>query len=222
MAEAIRFERFQRQLESIYDIDDTPTVDRFVTTDRRWALAVDGSACPRDIPEKLLVSEHDDGMDLSLYLDRRLVRFLARSDPLKRLHARNVAPFWTALEGVSHFLYMVFNARHGRSITLFEMELQAEVDKFIAAVFLLVRQADHDEWCGLHRRLFAGVRFDARLDHAEGVRYHRANHYAGAYCDYLQRRYLHNRSFHRLTRELRRFYRLRHHAKLEHIEVAAA
>jgi hypothetical protein len=221
VATALRFGRFQRHLEDIYDITDAPPVDGFVTTDRRWALAVDDSPRPRDIPEKLLISESGDSLELSLYLDGDLIRFLAGCDPLEKLHGENVNQFWTVLEGISHFLYTVFNARHDRSITRFELELQAEVDKFIAAGFLRLHQQGHGQWSDLHRLLFARPRFDARLDHAEGVRYYQASHYAASYCGYLQRRYLHSRRYGSLTRELRRFYRLRHRAKLRHIELAA-
>jgi len=47
---------------------------------------------------------------MSLYLDPALLQRLAREDPLTRLHAGNVADCWTALEGVSHFLYLAWNA----------------------------------------------------------------------------------------------------------------
>ena len=39
--------------------------------------------------------------------------------------------FCLALEGVSHFLYLIWNASFDRSVTLLEMELQAEIDKFV-------------------------------------------------------------------------------------------
>ena len=77
---------------------------------------------------------------LSLYLDPALLRRLAAADPLERLHGGNVADCLTALEGVSHFLYLVWNASHDRPVSLLELEMQAEVDKFIVSHWLLRRQ----------------------------------------------------------------------------------
>ena len=77
---------------------------------------------------------------LSLYLDPALLERLARADPLVRLHAGNVADYWTALEGVSHFLYLAWNAGHDKPVSLLELEMQAEVDKYVASYWLLRRQ----------------------------------------------------------------------------------
>ncbi len=77
---------------------------------------------------------------LSLYLDPALLRRLEAADPLERLHGGNVADCLTALEGVSHFLYLVWNASHDRAVSLLELEMQAEVDKFIVSHWLLRRQ----------------------------------------------------------------------------------
>ena len=48
-----------------------------------------------------------------------------------RLDGENLADFWSALEGVSHFTYYAWNAARDKSVSLFELELQAEVDKFV-------------------------------------------------------------------------------------------
>ena len=57
-----------------------------------------------------------------------------------RLHDGNVADYWTALEGVSHFLYLAWNAGHDKPVSLLELEMQAEVDKYVASYWLMRRQ----------------------------------------------------------------------------------
>jgi hypothetical protein len=211
----------QHHLERIYEIDIACDVERFLITDAELAGSLEGTVHARAVPEKLLVSEQEDGLHVSLYLDPAIIEALAADDPTRCLNDGNLAAFWTALEGVSHFLYLAWNARHGRSVSLFEVELQAEVDKFAAAVFLLARQRQRHVPRELHERLFARPVFDAALDAAEGRRYRHANHYAGLYCSRLRRRYLLNHAS-GLVKDLRRFYRLTHRHKLDHIRAHAA
>ncbi|MCC6302510.1 MAG: hypothetical protein IT489_06895 [Gammaproteobacteria bacterium] len=212
----------QRHLERIYEIDVSRDceVDRFLITDAGLAGALEGEASARALPEKLLVWEQAGELHVSLYLDPAVLEVLSSNDPIHGLNDDNLAAFWSALEGVSHFLYLVWNARHGRGISLFELELQAEVDKFVAAVFLLARQRRRRVPRDLHEHLFARPVFDPRLVGGEWRRYRHANHFAGLYCARLRRRYLANRGP-GLVRDLRRFYRLTHRHKLDHIRAAA-
>lgn len=212
---AVRLNRFQRHLERIYEVSVALNVDHFLITDRRMAQRLDPDPGARAAVEKLLVREQEDGLDIALYIDGAVIDVLRSNDPLRCLNDANLAEFWTALEGVSHFLYLVWNARHGRSISLFELELQAEVDKYVAAVFLLGLQHGQRVPAGLHERLFANPVFDGALGGDELRRYHRANYYAGIYCGELRDGYLRRRSS--MIKELRRFYRLTHRRKIEHI-----
>jgi hypothetical protein len=211
----------QRHLERIYEIEIACDIDRFVISDAELAGRLEDGTRSRNVSEKLLVCEREEDLHLSLYLDSQVIEDLAANNPLHDLNEGNLPAFWTALEGVSHFLYLVWNARHGRGISLFELELQAEVDKFVAAVFLLARQRNLRVPRLIHERLFASPVFDRQLDDAELRRYRHANHFAGLYCGRLRRRYLQNRGA-GLVKDLRRFYRLTHRHKLEHIRTRAA
>ena len=107
---------------------------------------------------------------LSLYLDPALLARLARADPLERLHAGNVADCCTALEGVSHFLYLAWNAGHDKPVSLLELEMQAEVDKYVASHWLLRRQLPERFPAELPQLLFER----ARIDRGAGGRARRA------------------------------------------------
>jgi hypothetical protein len=206
----------QRCLERIYEVDAGYDVEQFTITDGRLARGLEGGAGGRETREKLLVHEGEDRLDISLYLDSGVMEVLRRDDPLSSLNDGNLAAFWTAIEGISHFLYLIWNARHGRGISLFELELQAEVDKFAAAVVLIGRQRGRRVPRGVYRRLFAAPAFDRALDAEELRRYRDANRYAALYCRRLQRDCLEARRF-SMVRDLRRFYRLTHGHKLRHI-----
>jgi len=145
--------RLQSLIGGIYDVSIGHDVYDFLVTDRaRLPAAARGGTAE----EELIVAEPAGGSDevaLSLYLDPALLARLAREDPLVRLHAGNVADYWTALEGVSHFLYLAWNAGHDKPVSLLELEMQAEVDKYVASYWLLRQQHGDPSYLGAFARI---------------------------------------------------------------------
>lgn len=211
----MRLAGLQDLLSDVYALDLPYRVEDFLTTDAAIAGALDRSG--RHMDEKLLIAEGAGVAEVCLYLERHLLERLERSDPLTRLDGDNLEDFLTAFEGVSHFTYYAWNAELDKSVTLFEMELQAEVDKFVATTLLLLRQ-DRRLPRGLHHWLFELPQLDARLGGDELGRYRDANRYAGKYCRRLAPAIARGAETEPLQRELRRFYRLSQPAKLEHID----
>ncbi len=220
----LKLRPLQDRLERIYDIDTCQDVDDFLITDRHLARALEGRKNARDTDELLLVREQDDGLDVSLFLDADLVGRLVADDPEHSLHDGNLADFCTVLEGVSHFVHLVWRARESRSTSRLELELQAEVDKFVSSINLLGRQGLGAVPPALHHRLFQQVRFDDALDDNERNRYETANRYAARYCHHLEVRFLHpfNAGPRAISDELRDFYRLNLREKIARIERAPA
>ena len=209
-------EALQRELEGIYEIQVPLAVQDFLITDRDLIshLAV---APPADSHEVLYLLEDDEGASLSLFIDESVMRHLAEDDPREELHEGNLADFCIALEGVSHFTYLAWRASHDHPVSELELEVQAEVDKFVTSAMLFGRQS-----CGrvpeyLSERLFQRVSFLPGLERHRRVRYERANDYAGRFCEGLERRYIRGCEGAAMTRELRRFYRLNQQQKLRHI-----
>ena len=208
----------QGLLSDIYQVDTRYDIYDFLVTDPQLARELEGRDGAREPAEKLLIAEAEDGLDLALYLDPTLLDRLNRHNPVQHLHRHNLADFWTVLEGVSHFTYLIWNANLDKGVTLLEMEMQAEVDKYIGAMLLFQQQiGEHPQ--DLHRRLFEQVRFDAALEGAELERYQDANHYAGKYCHSLDHKLRGKLSG--WSSELRRFYRLPQGAKIRHIQNTA-
>lgn len=217
--------RLQHLLGGIYDVRIAHDVYDFLVTDRGRlpAAARTGVA-----DEELIVAQPADGSDevvMSLYLDPGLLERLAREDPLRRLHAGNLADCWTALEGVSHFLYLAWNANHDRRVSLLELEMQAEVDKYVVSYWLLRRQFPQRFPAELRRMLFERTRIDPRLTRARAGMYREASRYAEKFCGRLEQSLARARGGAAAERgegavlaELRRFYRLTHARKRAHIE----
>lgn len=194
--------KLQRLLEHIYDIDAGYSVTDYVITDRHQAAILDAGG--RINREKLLIAATPAGADVSLFLDEALLQKLEREDPFVALCDDNLDDFCALLEGVSHFTYLAWNAGYDKQVTLLELELQAEVDKFIAATVLLKRQNTGHVPEALCKRLFESIRLVDGLEESEYERYRHANRWAASYCRALARRF---RRGSRLIAELRRFYR---------------
>jgi hypothetical protein len=208
--------KLEALLHELYALDVDYAVDDFLITDAAVAGSLDAGG--RKIDEKLLIAESDGEADVALFLEQELLERLARRDPLTRLDADNLADFWAALEGVSHFTYYAWNAARDKPVSLFELELQGEVDKFVTTEMLL--RAQHGrELSGLHGWLFDAPTLDPELDDEERERYRRANRYAAKYCRRLAPALARADDAAR-QRELRHFYRLSQRSKLAHIDAS--
>ncbi|MDX1561944.1 MAG: hypothetical protein R3305_03415 [Gammaproteobacteria bacterium] len=205
----------QSCLTELYGLDLAYCVDDFLITDRTLAQILGGVQRPRD--EELLIVEDEQGAEVSLFLEQALVERLEQDNPVDSLSHNNLADFLVAFEGVSHFTYFAFKASKDECVSRLELELQAEVDKFVAAALLLARQYPRLP-PRLHEWLFSAPRLHDDLSDEEAERYNRANHYAARYCQRLWPSLVADASGDELRHELRRFYRLPRPQKIGHIE----
>lgn len=207
---------FQRQLERIYEVEIPHCVNDFLVTDSDVLneLQCHEQADQCAIEEQLLVVQDGNCVDITLYVDNDVVRRLAQDDPRSCLHGGNLADYCTAMEGVSHFMYLVWNAHHERGVSLMELEMQAEIDKYIGTAVLFGQQGGGRVPASLHRWLFENPVFDSSLDRTSLERYRDANYYASKYCARLEKRYLKRNGQAGLFNDLRRLYRLTNRAKI--------
>jgi hypothetical protein len=167
----------QRRIERFYCLEPGPDVGEFVRQ------SDDGAR------ETLVLREGNDALELLLLVPKL-------SDPPSLDERMQV------VEGVSHFVYLAERARVGLPATELELELQAEVDKF---VFLAFDEASHS----LHRAegichaLFRRVRYMHAAGTENGERYRLANDLAAR----VSRRLFALRARAEARRWLIRFYR---------------
>jgi hypothetical protein len=200
----------QRRLEALYALDPEAPVTDF--------LIEDGAAA--DLPgggSRTLVCQDADGVCLGVVFAKEVGERLAEADPRVLLDGRNLGPFSTLTEEVSHFLYLLFRARCDRPVTQLELELQAEVDKYLTAAFFLGLQNEGAVSPRLRHLLFRDYRLAEGLSPESQERYHTASRLAERYCEHLERRFLQPAREVDLFREARRFYRLGQREKLEAI-----
>jgi len=208
----------QELLGSLYDVPLDYDVYDFLVTDRRALRGFEPANDARAPDEELLLAESSDGAGMALYLDAGLLRRLEHADPLGALTEENLQDYCTALEGVSHFHYSAWRLTRDVPVSLLELETQAEVDKYVATVFLVAAQSGGLYPTQVHARLFDRVAFDAGLAPAQYERYRTAHRSAAHYCRALERRFVRRGQarIEALLRELRLFYRLGSAAKLRH------
>ena len=221
--------QLQDLIGDIYDVRITHDVYDFLVTDR-GQLPIAARSGSSD--EELIVAQpaeasadvtSADVIGMSLYLDPALLERLRRQDPMQCLHGGNVADWWTALEGVSHFLYLAWNAGHDKPVSLLELELQAEIDKYVASYWLMRRQFPDLFPAQLMRLLFERTRIDPTLAQGREDLYRQASGYAHRFCRKLEQSLRGTRSdpAREVLAELRRFYRLTNARKVAHIQRTA-
>jgi hypothetical protein len=206
----------QDALAEIYDLPATPDVREFLLTDRAHLAELSS----RQSDEQLLLAEEGDTLSMALFIDPQVLLRLAGRDPLESLTHANLADYLTVAEGVSHFVYVAWNTVYDKPVTLLELELQAEVDKYVLCAWLLSAQNAGRFPCELHRALFDRSRVDpVAAEGREGL-YHTASRYAARFCRRVAARLERRRrgSMRETLAELRRFYRWGNARKLAHIE----
>jgi hypothetical protein len=200
----------QRRLEAFYALNPEAPVTEYLVAPGDVAHLPGGGS-------RMLVAQEGDEVSVGVVLDEAIGTNLERSDPRERLDSSNLGAFSTVTEEVSHFLYLLFRARRQRQVTQLEMELQAEVDKYLTAVFFLSLQNEGAVSTGLRDLLFGRYRLAEGLSPESAERYREASRLASRYCGWLEARYLRGRRLPDLAREARRFWRLGQREKLETI-----
>lgn len=209
----------QDRLSDLYQVDAGYRIDDFLITDPALARVLAQNTLLADTDETVLLSEDDEGISMSVYLDEEMLARLRQDNPLAGLRAEQLNDWWTVLEGVSHFTYLAWSARNDKAVTLLELEMQAEVDKFISTWLLALQQDELALADKLHGWLFDEVSYHPELSDAQRERYRAANDYAARFCHGLRQR-LQEGSTGGIE-ELRHFYRLTQTHKIGHIHTQA-
>ncbi len=207
----------QSFIADIYDADCGHQLHDFLITDRELATQLGRKTLPDNVEETVLVAADEDGIAMSVFLDAALLARLDDADPMNELRVDQFSDFVVVLEGISHFNYLGWCAGRDKPVTLLELELQAEVDKFITTALLAQKQEDFALLRNLHRMLFDDIAYAPSLSRKERERYELANSYAARFCRQLLKRVSRDAG----NEQLRDFYRLTQAEKMSHIHTLA-
>jgi hypothetical protein len=209
-------QRMQSLLARLYDAHVEQDAEEFLISDRRRLATLLGPEAGEVSDEHVFIVEGADGVRVGLFIDSEVLSRLAAQNPLDALDEQNLQDFCTALEGVSHFHYLLWSLSRGREVSLLELELQAEVDKYASALTLLTQQRAGEFPRALHAMMFDRVSYVPQLEQTVRQRYEEANRHAARYCRDLDERFLRRRQSRpeAWVSELRRFFRCGHQQKL--------
>jgi len=204
----------QSRIESRYDLDIPYCIEHFVSCDRAVAdrladeQASDGQQRPVVDEEVVFIQQQEDSLEFTVYVDEDLLAAVDNS-------CADLDGLCTVVEGASHAVCLLWHAHHDRQLRPVDLELQAEIDKFM---ILTDGRSCSVERRHLHRHLFANCKLMPTPGTALHERYRTATRLASRYCHWLNDRFADDADEISLHQELARFYRLSGRAKFDHIQ----
>ncbi|GAC1351609.1 MAG: hypothetical protein NVS3B20_03220 [Polyangiales bacterium] len=154
--------------------------------------------------EMLLLREEPCAMEMALVMPRRIAQ--------APWHELTLDERCQAVEGASHFLVVCDRARSERPTTQLELELQAEIDKWLilSRGGRLAPEADF----ALREALYDDTAFVHDAGSLEGERYRMANAMAARFVHRLSETFARRGLFAAMRAELGRFFRMGQEEKL--------
>jgi hypothetical protein len=190
-------------MERVYRLEPSPPAETFFIegpTVRKYL----GPSHPLNGAEEVVVMvRRGPHLRVGLYFEKSLRRRISFS---QNLTFHQLA---TLIEGISHLLLILDRCRRDSRLSQLELELQAEVDKFL---FLRLAESESlRQGSKIHLEAEANLK---GLDSSRKNTYETARRLANRYCRHLEETYLGSRSMDPLWEELRGFYRMSHWKKL--------
>jgi hypothetical protein len=176
----------QAAIAAYYGVEGAPPVDDFIE-----ARDDEGGR------ETLLVRDGGDELEVTLRLPRRALAAKPGFDALCQL-----------VEGVSHFLFLAERARRELPVTHLELELQAEIDKYVlfAHEGPFIGAFDPARAARVRDHLFGRASFIHPSGTEPGDRYRMANDLAARFAGRLETIFAARGRFGEMRAALRRFY----------------
>lgn len=187
----------QRDIESIYRLDGCPSIDQFLISTDEFKKLIPSQAEPRP---QVLLREDEGEISLAVHLG-------------EQISWGNLKDFLSAVEEISHFVYLTWSAHNERPVSLLDIETQGEIDKFLLAnQYFPVRE-------DLFERLFENIAYVDHLAVEEMARYKEANRLGGKFVKSLGEIFDQGETRPEALCELRSFYRKSSSARLASIDL---
>ncbi len=189
--------RLQKDLEEIYGLDPTPSVEGFLISKEEMEDLVDPGEA---LQPRVLIREGEGEVELAVYLG------------LDQLNPELLADFCSVAEEISHFVYLTWNAQNLMPVSLLDLELQGEIDKFLLASRYFSEAED------LFAKLFEQFSFHEELSEIDLERYLEAHRMGVKFLRSLGDMFSEGAPTSDALKELRNFYRQTSPTRLSSIE----
>jgi len=204
-------QNLQKQLVEIYSLPHSEDITNFLIDEKDLLKYQNEETLDPHVNEQILVQCNEDrSIFIGLYFRDEVLKNLHRNRPDVDLDQENLKDFCTLIEGISHFLYVSFCNQFAFHTSILELELQAEIDKFVTCFIYQYHQVGTTRCADdLHQAIFRNYQFRPNLDKDEKERYRFASQGAAKVCRHLTNKYIkHQLDWMGLLAFLRRFYRL--------------
>ena len=205
-----------RHIDRVYGLELEVDIEDFlISSDTCARLGQDSARAAVLVRE----GQSHEELELGVYIGEEALDQLAEIDLTTSIRPESFELLVTAIEEVSHFAYLHYSALRERRVTQLELELQAEVDKFIITwMILLASRNDGRVPRNLLDRLFGDFEIRRDLEPMTRERYKAAASLASRYCTHVVQAALsRDRFLSALLPELRSFYRLTQRGKIGRI-----
>ena len=166
---------------------------------------------------KVLIRDAGETLKVSIYYPDELIRELESNDPRLGLHDGNIDLCASFVEELDHFLFIAQNYKQNRPFSLLELELQANVTKYLVLKYFIALQNKSiklskfdKEYIRYH--LFYKRKYDIE-DTSERKRYEDAGKFGMMYTKHIDLLPQEDR-----LRDLRQFSRMTCPSKIRHIQ----
>jgi hypothetical protein len=195
----------QRALEKQNGLSEQPPLVSFLMSSHERSNMPGANHA---ISEQVFVTEGEEPR-LGVFIAEDLLERLPRAS--KALSLRDLPAlddYCVVAEGVSHFLCLAHRSDKERAVSLFELELQAEVDKFVHLNEKLALEPGSTEQSILVETLFERYALRDNLSTDEITRYREATRHAAKFCHRLSRKAEKKRSNAVMLDEAKSFFEL--------------
>ena len=214
----------QRKIEKTYALDTGITnIEQYIIGDKGYeefyAKEKIRTVVNSHSGAKVLIRDAGETLKVSIYYPDELIRELESNDPRLSLHDGNVDLCASFVEELDHFLFIAQNYKQNRPFSLLELELQANVTKYLVLKYFIALQNKSiklskfdKEYIRYH--LFYKRKYDIE-DTSERKRYEDAEKFGMMYIKHIDLLPQEDR-----LRDLRQFSRMTCPSKIRHIQSA--
>ena len=212
----------QKKIEKTYALDTGITnIEQYIIGDKGYeefyAKEEIRTVVNSHSGARVLLRDAGDTLKVSIYYPDSLIRELEDNDPRLGIHDENIDLCASFIEELDHFLFIAQNYKSNRPFSLLELELQANVTKYLVLKYFIALQSRSLKLSKFDREyirhhLFYKRQFDVE-DTTERKRYEDAGKFGMMYTEQIDRL-----SHEERLRDLRRFSRMTCPSKIKHIQ----
>ncbi len=214
----------QRKIEKTYALDTGITnIEQYIVGDRGYkelyAKEEIRTVVNSHSGARVLIRDTGDALKVSIYYPDVLIRDLEDNDPRLGIHDENIDLCASFVEELDHFLFIAQNYKLNRPFSLLELELQANVTKYLVLKYFIALQKKSlklskfdKEYIRYH--LFYKRKYNIE-DTSEKKRYEDAGTFGMLYTKHIDLLSHEDR-----LRDLRQFSRMSCSSKIRHIQSA--